>query len=47
MTGDVEIGNDYSIWYSATIRGDINGIRIGVRTNVRDNCTIHVTHPCR
>ena len=44
VIGDVEVGDDCSIWYSATIRGDINGIRIGARTNVQDNCTIHVTH---
>jgi len=44
VIGDVEVGDDCSIWYSATLRGDINGIRIGARTNVQDNCTIHVTH---
>ena len=44
IVGDVEVGNDCSIWYSAALRGDINAIRIGARTNVQDNCTIHVTH---
>lgn len=44
IIGNVEIGNDCSIWYSATIRGDVNLIEIGSRTNVQDNCTIHVTH---
>jgi carbonic anhydrase/acetyltransferase-like protein (isoleucine patch superfamily) len=44
IIGDVEIGNDCSIWYSATVRGDVNFIRIGSRTNVQDNCTIHVDH---
>ena len=44
IIGDVEVGNDCSIWYSTTIRGDVNFIRIGSRTNVQDNCTIHVTH---
>jgi len=44
IIGDVELGDDVSIWYSATLRGDINAIRIGARTNVQDNCTIHVTH---
>lgn len=44
IIGDVELGNDCSIWYSATIRGDVNAIRIGSRSNVQDNCTIHVTH---
>jgi carbonic anhydrase/acetyltransferase-like protein (isoleucine patch superfamily) len=44
VIGDVEIGNDCSIWYATTVRGDVNLIRIGSRTNVQDNCTIHVTH---
>lgn len=44
IIGDVEIGNDCSIWYATTIRGDVNLIEIGSRTNVQDNCTIHVTH---
>jgi gamma-carbonic anhydrase len=44
IIGDVELGDDCSIWYSATIRGDVNAIRIGAGTNVQDNCTIHVTH---
>ena len=44
IIGDVEIGNDCSIWFSTTVRGDVNMIRIGSRTNVQDNCTIHVTH---
>ena len=44
IIGDVEVGDDCSIWYSATIRGDVNAIRIGAGTNVQDNCTIHVTH---
>ncbi len=44
LIGDVEIGNDCSIWFSTTVRGDVNAIHIGARTNVQDNCTIHVTH---
>ena len=44
VIGDVEIGNDCSIWYGTTIRGDVNMIRIGSRTNIQDNCTLHVTH---
>lgn len=43
LIGDVEIGNDCSIWFSTTVRGDVHFIRIGSRTNVQDNCTIHVT----
>src|SRR2546426_11260834 len=45
IIGDVAIGDDCSIWYSATVRGDIHRIRIGARTNIQDNCTLHVTHP--
>jgi len=44
VIGNVEIGDDCSIWYSTTVRGDVNRIRIGARTNVQDNCAIHVTH---
>ena len=44
IIGDVELGNDCSIWYGTTIRGDVNFIRIGSRTNVQDNCAIHVHH---
>ncbi len=47
VIGDVEIGEDSSVWFNTVIRGDINRIRIGKRTNVQDNCTLHVTsaHP--
>ncbi|PYQ33409.1 MAG: gamma carbonic anhydrase family protein [Acidobacteria bacterium] len=44
IIGDVAIGDDCSIWYSATVRGDVHRIRIGARTNIQDNCTLHVTH---
>jgi carbonic anhydrase/acetyltransferase-like protein (isoleucine patch superfamily) len=44
LIGNVEIGNDCSIWYATTVRADVNLIHIGSRTNVQDNCTIHVTH---
>lgn len=50
IIGDVEIGDDCSIWYSAVVRGDVHSIRIGPRTNIQDNCTVHVTqatHPVR
>jgi carbonic anhydrase/acetyltransferase-like protein (isoleucine patch superfamily) len=48
IIGDVEIGDDCSIWYGAVIRGDVHSIRIGARTNIQDNCVVHVTqqtHP--
>ena len=48
VTGDVEIGEESSIWFGTVIRGDVNSVRIGARTNVQDQCTVHVTggtHP--
>jgi gamma-carbonic anhydrase len=44
ITGDVEIGEDSTVWYNSVIRGDVNAIRIGNRTNVQDLCMLHVTH---
>ena len=43
VIGDVEIGEDSSVWFNTIIRGDIHRIRIGKRTNVQDSCTLHVT----
>jgi carbonic anhydrase/acetyltransferase-like protein (isoleucine patch superfamily) len=43
LIGDVIIGEESNIWHGAVIRGDMNYIRIGARTNIQDNCTIHVT----
>ncbi|HSM00096.1 MAG TPA: gamma carbonic anhydrase family protein [Candidatus Limnocylindria bacterium] len=43
VIGDVEIGEESSVWYHTVIRGDIHRIRIGERTNVQDNSTLHVT----
>ncbi|KXK00919.1 MAG: carbonic anhydrase/acetyltransferase [Acidobacteria bacterium OLB17] len=48
VIGDVEIGEDSSIWFGTVVRGDVNHIRIGARTNIQDNSVIHVTggtHP--
>lgn len=48
VIGDVEIGAESSIWYGAIVRGDVNYIRIGARTNIQDGSIIHVTsktHP--
>jgi carbonic anhydrase/acetyltransferase-like protein (isoleucine patch superfamily) len=42
IIGDVEIGADSSVWYNAVVRGDVNCIRIGSRTNVQDGCLLHV-----
>ena len=43
VIGDVEIGEESSVWFNTVVRGDVNRIRIGKRTNVQDNCTLHVT----
>jgi gamma-carbonic anhydrase len=48
VIGDVVLGDDVSVWYNSVVRGDCNFIRIGPRTNIQDNCAIHVTvrtHP--
>lgn len=44
IVGDVVMGEDCSAWFHAVIRGDVNCIRIGHRTNVQDLCMLHVTH---
>lgn len=44
IIGDVEIGQDSSVWYNVVIRGDVNFIRIGKRTNIQDGTIIHVDH---
>jgi carbonic anhydrase/acetyltransferase-like protein (isoleucine patch superfamily) len=43
VIGDVEIGEDSGVWFGCVIRGDVNSIRIGSRTNIQDGTTIHVT----
>jgi carbonic anhydrase/acetyltransferase-like protein (isoleucine patch superfamily) len=48
VIGDVEIGQESSVWMNVVIRGDVNVIRIGNRTNIQDGTVIHVmsgTHP--
>ena len=44
VIGDVAIGDDSSVWPLVSIRGDVNRIRIGTRSNVQDNSVLHVTH---
>lgn len=44
VLGDVTIGEDASVWPMAVVRGDVNRIVIGARTNVQDNSVLHVTH---
>lgn len=43
VIGDVEIGENSSVWYGSILRGDVNYIRIGARTNIQDACVIHVS----
>src|SRR3981189_2133031 len=48
IIGDVTIGEDSSVWPGVVIRGDVNWIRIGARTNIQDGSVLHVmmdTHP--
>ena len=44
LIGDVTIGLDSSIWFNTVVRGDVNFVKIGDRTNVQDNSVIHVTY---
>lgn len=43
IIGDVEIGEGSGIWYGCTLRGDVNNIRIGRRSNIQDHTIIHVS----
>lgn len=48
VIGDVKIGAESSVWFNTVVRGDVNYIRIGARTNVQDGSILHVTrntHP--
>ena len=48
VIGDIHIGAESSVWMNAVIRGDVNYIRIGARTNIQDLALVHVmrdTHP--
>jgi carbonic anhydrase/acetyltransferase-like protein (isoleucine patch superfamily) len=42
LIGDVQIGPESSIWYNCVLRGDMNQIRIGARSNVQDGSIVHV-----
>ena len=44
VCGDVVLGDDSSIWPMAVLRGDVNRIEIGDRTNIQDGSVLHVTH---
>lgn len=45
LIGDVEIGPDASVWYNCVLRGDVNRIRIGARTNIQDGSVVHCDSP--
>jgi carbonic anhydrase/acetyltransferase-like protein (isoleucine patch superfamily) len=44
IIGDVSIGEHSSVWFRVVIRGDVNQIRIGARSNIQDGSVIHVSH---
>jgi carbonic anhydrase/acetyltransferase-like protein (isoleucine patch superfamily) len=44
VSGSVVLGDDVSVWPMAVIRGDVNRIRIGARSNIQDGAVLHVTH---
>ena len=44
VIGRVTLGEDASVWPFAVLRGDINTISVGARTNVQDGCVLHVVH---
>jgi carbonic anhydrase/acetyltransferase-like protein (isoleucine patch superfamily) len=44
LTGDIEVGDDVSFWFSAVARADVNYIRVGAGTNVQDGAVLHVNH---
>ena len=43
VIGDVQIGEKSSLWFNVVVRGDVNFIRIGKRTNIQDGSVVHVT----
>jgi len=44
VIGNVVLGDKVSVWPQAVVRGDVNAIRVGARTNIQDGCILHVTH---
>ena len=45
VTGDVELGENVNIWYTAVLRGDSGTIRVGEGTNIQDGCVVHDATP--
>ena len=44
IIGDVELGDDCSVWPQTVIRGDMHSIRIGARSSIQDASVLHITH---
>lgn len=44
VIGDCLLGEEVGIWPNATLRGDVNQIKIGARSNIQDGCVVHTTH---
>ncbi|HHU58998.1 gamma carbonic anhydrase family protein [Geofilum rhodophaeum] len=44
IIGDVEMGDDCSIWYNAVLRGDVNSIRLGNKVNIQDGTVLHTLY---
>jgi carbonic anhydrase/acetyltransferase-like protein (isoleucine patch superfamily) len=44
VVGDVEMGDDCSIWFNAVVRGDVNSIKMGNKVNIQDGAVIHCTY---
>jgi carbonic anhydrase/acetyltransferase-like protein (isoleucine patch superfamily) len=44
VIGDVVLGDDASLWPQVVVRGDVNVVRIGARTNIQDGTVVHVSH---
>jgi carbonic anhydrase/acetyltransferase-like protein (isoleucine patch superfamily) len=45
VIGDVDLGDDVSVWYGAVLRADLQAIRIGARSNIQDDVVVHVDEP--
>lgn len=43
VIGQVSLAEDVNIWFNTVLRGDVNTIKVGSRTNIQDNTTVHVT----
>ncbi|AEV33723.1 gamma carbonic anhydrase family protein [Owenweeksia hongkongensis] len=44
LLGDIQMGDECSIWYGAVVRGDVHYVKMGNKVNVQDNATLHCTY---